>query len=488
MYGKSSNAWLILNHSLSSEDNAMSSKKYLGGIKTSLSLVLALTYTSFVSLTVALAADNQINIAGSPVFELADSPETTPDRVVKIQSNVDNSLVAASDHGPSAVKVTYVKGLPVISLGGYYIATVDNATAKAAATTPSLLAQKWAGALRTAMANKSSIDAYIAQLTGKATSTDTSAVTSAVASAETSPAASAVASAETSPAASAETSPAASAVASAETSFNNSSASTSESESIPSVDDMPNTAPDYARVSSRDDSQTAWQPMSAKNANAKLGRSAFQPANLTGYPQAGQQAYQGRVVYIPAGMMIPVRLATSLSSQVAKEGDVIMAKTTESIALADGVIPAESTLIGQVTAAKSGARLAQSGRLGIKFTTLRMPNGVDTPISAHITSSVGKYADKGNDTFHGENGMSKLKNSLVATAVGAGTGSALGVAVGAIASGERGLGRGAWSGAAIGGGAGLAESLFIRKGSDVNLKQGDTVKLQLDAPVTTAMN
>jgi hypothetical protein len=46
-----------------------------------------------------------------------------------------------------------------------------------------------------------------------------------------------------------------------------------------------------------------------------------------------------------------------------------------------------------------------------------------------------------------------------------------------------GAGRGAWSGAAIGGGVGLADSLLLRKGKNVDIHSGTPIQLQLDAPV-----
>lgn len=287
--------------------------------------------------------------------------------------------------------------------------------------------------MKTALANKTSTDAYIAQLSGKTTSTAGSAV-----------------------------------------------ASSASSSSY-----TPSTAPKYdSSSSSSRSSELGWQTMPAGNPVA----STSSYSDYVAYGQSGNKPYQGRVTYIPAGMTIPAKLMTSLSSQLAKSGDTVMAKTTQDIVLSDGVIPANSTLIGQVTEAAGGSRLAKSGSLTIKFNTLRTPTGQETPISAHINGNVGKYAERGGDNLRGENTMSKVKTSLVHTAIGAGGGTALGLAIGAIAGGGRGVGRGAWSGAAIGAGLGLAESLLVRKGREVILTQGEKISLQLDAPVTMAMN
>ena len=46
-----------------------------------------------------------------------------------------------------------------------------------------------------------------------------------------------------------------------------------------------------------------------------------------------------------------------------------------------------------------------------------------------------------------------------------------------------GAGRGAWSGAAIGGGIGLADSLLLRKGKNVQISSGTPIQVQLDQPI-----
>lgn len=412
------------------------------GFSRSLTALLACLQVSTLSLLPAFAADNNVRVAGSTVFSIPGPADYASDRAEKIQRNVENSLVASGERGPSAVKVTYVKGLPVITIGGFYISTIDNATAKAAGTTPTLLADKWAAQLKKALQDRSSVDSYIAQLSGAATNVDYA---------------------------------------------DSYDTSTSAPEAAPA------SAPVYTAASApaAASSNTGWQSMPADYA-ASSAAPAYQSPQYAAAPQQASYSpvnyYQGRVVYIPAGMKIPVKLATALSSQVAKAGDLIVAKTTEPITLANGVIPADSVLTGQVTEASDGAWLGRSGRLGIKFNSLRTPGGVEVPISASISGSVGKYGDNDRDVFAGENTGSKVKKTLVATAVGAGGGSALGLAVGAIAGGGRGVGKGAWSGAAIGAGAGLVQGLLARKGAEVNLQQGAVFDLQLDAPVTVAMN
>jgi hypothetical protein len=145
-------------------------------------------------------------------------------------------------------------------------------------------------------------------------------------------------------------------------------------------------------------------------------------------------------------------------------------------------------ITGRVTKSASGAYLSKSGRLGIKFTNMRTPDGVDTPITAHIMGSMGKFQvlQEGTDVFRGETGKTKLKKALVGASVGAGSGALFGTTVGAIAGGGRGAGRGSLAGLAIGTGVGLFAS-YLRKGRDVSVSSQETVKLQLDAPARFAM-
>lgn len=118
----------------------------------------------------ALAVDSTVRIAGRSAFDVLASAGgySSVARAEIMQKNLDNAIVSAVQSGmsPVAVNVNYVKGMPVLTVGGYYIGTVDNASAKAAGTTPATLAQRWADNIRSIVADTGSIQAYVAQLTG----------------------------------------------------------------------------------------------------------------------------------------------------------------------------------------------------------------------------------------------------------------------------------------------------------------------------------
>lgn len=402
--------------------------------RSALIIAVALTQSLILAPSAVLAADGAVRIAGQTVFtnHSASGGLSAEQRAETIQRNLDNALVAAKDRSPASVNIVYVKGLPVITLGGYQVVTVDADNAKAANTTPALLAQKWADALRNSLRDASSIDSYVAQLSGNF--------------------------------------PASAPAANPVTAYNPAPPAYTPPPQNTSYTPPPNNGQGYG-------------------APPQYGQANYDQFNRqtgAGYPVGGGAMQRGRVVYAPAGLVLPVALQTSISTQAAQAGDTIQASLSESVNLGDSNIPMGTVLVGQVTDAKAGGFMGRSGMLGVKFTRMRTPDGQEVPIAAHIVGGIGKYTDaNGDGVVAGETWKTKVGQGVIRGAVGAGTGAALGTAIGAIAGrGGRGAGRGAWSGAAIGGGLGVADSLLLRKGKDVTVRSGTAMQVQLDQPVS----
>jgi hypothetical protein len=329
----------------------------------------------------ALALVTGVTIGGQQAFN-----PNSAQRSSAIQKNINNALVASPNKGPSAVGIVLVKGQPVITLGGFYICTVDQASAKAANATPTQLAQRWASGLKAALQNQPKVNSYVNKLTDQI---------------------------------------------------------------------------------------------------------AAQPGTTT--TEVGSYPYykQGKAIYIPAGMTIPVTLRSGLSSENAQPGEIIEATITEDINLGETSIPQNSIVSGQITNAKAGSRMAHAGVLGLKFNRIRTPDGAETPIQAHIIGGLSKYGEVGganSDVYAGEGTRQKVKRAALHGAIGAGAGALVGTTIGAIASHGYGTGRGAIAGTVLGGALGVAESLLLHKGADVHVNSGEVLKLQLDAPATIACN
>lgn len=395
----------------------------------------ALVLSQLIAMSPLAVLAAEVRFAGHPVMEnLAGSGSLTADaRAEQAQQNLDNALVAAKDRTPGAVNITYVKGLPVITLGGYQVITVDAASAKASGVSPAVLAQRWADNIRNSLRDQAAVQSYVSQLSGDYAA------------------------------------------------------------SAPAVAAQPpqqNYAPPQGAPQGQPEYFGSQQPPQY-NGNAQYGASAqynyAAPQGSTGYTPPPRGYRQGRVAYAPAGLTIPATLSTSIATQVARPGDMIQAGISQAVILGDSQIPAGSVLLGQVSEAKKGGYLGMSGRLEIQFNRIRTPDGNETPIVAHIVGGIGKYDDKdGNGELVGETWKGKTVQAVGRGAIGAGVGAALGTAVGAIAGGGRGTGRGAWSGTAIGGGVGVAQSLIVRKGKDVTIPSGTPITIQLDAPSSIA--
>jgi hypothetical protein len=312
-----------------------------------------------------------------------DSPvgSMTPVLRAKVmQKNVDNALVASSDKSPNAVSITVVNGQPVLTLGGFYVASADANSAKKLGITKMAVAQRWQSGLKQALSNSASVQAYIGNLTGG-------------------------------------------------------------------------------------------------GHGPQAGMMTTQSGSFPFYKS-------GKLVFVPAGMMLPVLIRTPLSSDTARPGDQIEATLAQPVALGDSELPMQTILTGVVTEAAPGTGMSHSGALGLKFNTMQLPNSDPTPISAHIVGRLGNYEPREGavDTFRGENTNHKIEDAVVRGGLGVGAGAIAGTVLGAIAGGGRGAGRGAIAGLSIGGALGVADSLMLRKGSNVKVQSGQALNLQLDAP------
>lgn len=181
---------------------------------------------------------------------------------------------------------------------------------------------------------------------------------------------------------------------------------------------------------------------------------------------------RGKVVVAPQGSRFEVTLITTLSSGTNRIGDIVSATVSTPLVIgSDVVIPAGSQVLGQVVNAIPARRFraGSGGVLEVRFTAIQTPNGQKYPISASIDETQFK--------LQAETGGSRLAKGVGKTAVGAGLGAALGTAIGAIAGGMP--GRGAWSGAAIGGGAGALGAL-ASKGEELLLQSGIKIPIFLD--------
>lgn len=214
-------------------------------------------------------------------------------------------------------------------------------------------------------------------------------------------------------------------------------------------------------------------------------------ANSTSNASKKPVNYKSRVVFANQGIVMVCKLKTALSSSINQEGDPVECVVTKEVDNEFGKIPKDSVLYGDIEASQSGRMMSRGGKLSVKFNCIKLPNGEQYPISAHLVGQADKYdtSDDANGTVNGENWKSKAKKMAIMGLVGLAAGAALGTGIGA-ASGMSlaAAGTGAVSGATFGGMAGAGGGMLMRHGSNVELKSGSELNVQLDEPLQVAGN
>jgi len=166
-----------------------------------------------------------------------------------------------------------------------------------------------------------------------------------------------------------------------------------------------------------------------------------------------------RVVTVPAGTIVAIRLVDGVNTATSKPGDTFRATISQPVTVGDDtVIPADADVEGQVVNAASAGHFTGQSALALTLTRLRM--GGKT-----YTLRTNQY-DKA--------GSSRGKR----TAATVGGGAALGAIIGGIAGG----GKGAAIGAGVGAGAGTGVQAAT-KGQQIELPSETVLNFRLESPV-----
>jgi hypothetical protein len=167
-----------------------------------------------------------------------------------------------------------------------------------------------------------------------------------------------------------------------------------------------------------------------------------------------------KIVTVPAGTQLTVRLNDALDTERNQVGDTFHATLGAPITINDEtVIPSGADVVGHVVDVKSAGRFAGNSALTLELTSLSV-NGKTYNIQTNQWSRQGKGEGKN-------------------TAVKAGGGAALGAIIGGLAGGGKGAGIGSAAGA--GAGTGVAAT---KKGEQIKLAPEATLSFLLINTVT----
>lgn len=163
-----------------------------------------------------------------------------------------------------------------------------------------------------------------------------------------------------------------------------------------------------------------------------------------------------------SGRIIRVRMNQTITSETARVGDQFTTTVVDPVyARGVEVIPAGSSILGQVKNVKRASRQSKAGSIEVHFASLRVPSGLTRAINGDLSD--GAYENVNADSEGEVSGRSATNRNVVFI----GGGAATGALIGAIAGG----GKGAGIGAGVGAGLGVAGALFSR-GHEATVKSG----------------
>lgn len=181
---------------------------------------------------------------------------------------------------------------------------------------------------------------------------------------------------------------------------------------------------------------------------------------------------------IPQGAHVLLRMENSVSTRTAQPGDYVYLRTASPISAAGKIIvPAGSYVQGVVAHSRRSGRVTGRAQLAIRLETLTLPQGQVVKFSPHLGSV--DSGESGQKVAGPENAVEQPPTrgqDAARIAILAGSGAALG-----------GLADQGWKGAGIGAGAGGAVGLatvLLTRGKEVELRQGSTLDVVFDRPVT----
>lgn len=181
-------------------------------------------------------------------------------------------------------------------------------------------------------------------------------------------------------------------------------------------------------------------------------------------PATGATDVQFEELVVPAESVLGLQVETALTSELAEVEDEVVARVTRDVRSGERVaIPSGSQAHGEVTLVERGGRLRERARLGIRFTTIVLPDGTRLPIETETILREGAAP--------GGESAAKIGGGAVG---------------GAIIGGILGGARGAAIGGSVGAGAGTAAVLAGGRNA-ATLPTGTLMTVRLASPATVTV-
>lgn len=180
---------------------------------------------------------------------------------------------------------------------------------------------------------------------------------------------------------------------------------------------------------------------------------------------------------VPKDTTIPLRLQNTVNSRTAYVGQAIYCETVYPITVDDRIlIPVGSYVKGAVAQVVRPGRIKGKAQLGLRFTSITLPNGTTRLLRATLSA----FAGNENQGFRRDESKVEGESTKGQDAANVGVSAGQGAIIGGLAGRSA---KGVGIGAATGGVGGLILVLATR-GREILLPSGTSLELQLAAPLS----
>ena len=132
---------------------------------------------------------------------------------------------------------------------------------------------------------------------------------------------------------------------------------------------------------------------------------------------------------VAADSVVGLQLESPVTSERAQVEDEIVARVTRDVRVADRIaIPSGARVFGEVTLVERGGRMRDRARLGVRFTSLVLPDGTRLPIS---TEAIYREGDAPGRESAAKIGGGAIGGAIIGGILGGAKGAAIGSSIGA---------------------------------------------------------
>jgi peptidoglycan hydrolase-like protein with peptidoglycan-binding domain len=158
-------------------------------------------------------------------------------------------------------------------------------------------------------------------------------------------------------------------------------------------------------------------------------RASYGVLSLALFFALGATALGQRLVTVPGGTVVPLRMETGLSSNSSRVGDRFTATVLRSV-LVDGrtALPEGVKVEGHVTGISSGDRGRGQGSIAVTFDRIVLANGSAIPIDATLTPLSEEGRRRMEQDVRSQEGVGRTRRAVVFLGVGGGANATIGVA------------------------------------------------------------